>query len=291
MLSIDVFTSDYKPIAAPLPGWDAGQRATWPASTATLVHGRREAVLVDALITEREARDLTEWIRAKDKVLTTVYVTHGHADHFLGLPVVLEAFPDAVAVALPEVVPYAEEQLSGPYLAYWESLFPGLLPARPVVPRPLDGEVIGVDGHEVWPVLVGQSDTDPSSVVHVPDLDAVVGGDVAYNGIHMWLAQTDHAARARWLEALDTVEALRPATVVAGHRHPAAPDDNAASVLAASRRYLIDFDEAVEAGTDATSVMRTMTAKHGDRGNPYTLFASATAQYPDPAAADTGASG
>lgn len=284
MLSIDVFTSDYKPIAGTVPGWDARQRATWPASTATLVHGPREAALVDALITAGEARDLTEWIRATGKVLTTVYVTHGHADHFLGLSVVLDAFPDAVAVALPEVVPLAEEQLSGPYLAYWESLFPGSLPDRQVAPRPLADDVIGVDGHELRPVRVGQSDTDPSSVVHVPDLDAVVGGDVAYNGIHMWLAQTDRAARSRWQRALDTVEHLRPRRLVAGHQHPGADETDVAGIIAASRRYLTDFDAAVETGGSAADVIRTMAAAHGERGNPYTLYVSATSQYPAEAA-------
>ncbi|MGA5551049.1 MBL fold metallo-hydrolase [Streptomyces pseudogriseolus] len=283
MLSVDVFTSDYKPIAATTPGWDLRQRATWPASTATLVHGRREAALVDSLITTAEAENLTEWIRAKDKVLTTVYVTHGHADHFLGLSVVLDAFPDAVAMALPEVVPYAQEQLSAHYLAYWESLFPGQLPARTVAPRPLAGDVITVEGHEVRPVRVGQSDTHPSSVVHVPDLDAVVGGDVAYNGIHMWLAQTDHDARLRWLTALDTVAALAPRRLVAGHQDPSASDADADGIIAASRRYLTDFDAAVAAGSDAADVIGAMTAAHGERGNPYTLFASASAQYPLPA--------
>jgi glyoxylase-like metal-dependent hydrolase (beta-lactamase superfamily II) len=283
MLSIDVFTSDYKPIAATLPGWDPQRQATWPASTATLIHGRREAALVDALITGEEAERLTEWIRAKDKVVTTVYVTHGHADHFLGLSTVLDAFPDAVAVSLPEVVPHAEEQLSEPYLAYWESLFPGRLPAGRTAPRPLAGDVITVEGHELRPVRVGQSDTDPSSVVHVPDLDAVVGGDVAYNGIHMWLAQTDHEARTRWLKALDIVEALRPRLVVAGHKDPAARDEDAAGILAASRRYLTDFDAAVAAGSNAADVINAMTAAHGERGNPYTLFVSAHAQYPQPA--------
>lgn len=202
MLTIDVYTSDYKPIAVTPPGW-GGRQATWPASTATLIHGREEAALVDALITREEAERLTEWIRAKGKTVTTVYVTHGHADHFLGLSVVLDAFPDAVAVALPEVVPYAEEQLSAPVLSFWESLFPGQLPTRTVAPQPLAGEVITVDGYELRPVPVGQSDTHPSSVLHVPALDAVIGGDVAYDGIHMWLADTDHEARMqcsrRWI--------------------------------------------------------------------------------------------
>ncbi|MFF9488185.1 MBL fold metallo-hydrolase [Streptomyces sp. NPDC014676] len=280
MLTIDVFTSDYKPITATAPGWDSGVGATWPASTATLVHGRREAVLVDALITVAEAHRLTDFVRATGKVLTTVYVTHGHADHFLGLPVVLEAFPEAEAVALPEVVPHAEEQLTGPVLAYWESLFPGALPARPVAPRALTGDVIELEGHQLRPVRVGQSDTDPSSVLHVPDLDAVVGGDVAYNGIHMWLAQTDTRARERWLGALDMLEALRPARLVAGHQPPGADDRDAAAVIAASRRYLTDFEAAVEAGTSARDVVRAMTRAHGDRGNPYTLYASAAAQFP-----------
>ncbi|MFC9285104.1 MBL fold metallo-hydrolase [Streptomyces sp. NPDC057052] len=284
MLSTDIFTSDHKPIATMVPGWDARRLATWPAGTATLVHGPREAALVDALITADEAHDLTEWIRATGKVLTTVYVTHGHADHFLGLSVVLDALPDAVAVALPEVVPPAEEQLSAPYLAYWESLFPGRLPDRRTAPGALADGVIGVDGHELRPVRVGQSDTDPSSVVHVPDLDAVVGGDIACNGVHMWLAQTDRAARSRRRRALDIVEDLRPQRVVAGHQHPGADETDATGIIAASRGYLTDFDAAVEAGDDAADVIRTMTAAHGERGNPYTLYASATAQYPRAAA-------
>ncbi|MDT0386054.1 MBL fold metallo-hydrolase [Streptomyces dubilierae] len=126
---------------------------------------------------------------------------------------------------------------------------------------------------------VGQSDTDPSSVLHVPGLDAVVGGDVAYNGIHMWLAQTDSRARERWLGALDTLAALRPARLVAGHQPPGADKGDAAGIIDASRRYLTDFEAAVRVGGSAGDVVRAMNAAHGGRGNPYTLRVSAAAQF------------
>ncbi len=75
--------------------------------------------------------------------------------------------------------------------------------------------------------------------------------------------------------------ALAPRRLVAGHQDPSASD--ADGIIAASRRYLTDFDAAVAAGSDAADVIGAMTAAHGERGNPYTLFASASAQYPLPA--------
>jgi glyoxylase-like metal-dependent hydrolase (beta-lactamase superfamily II) len=83
--------------------------------------------------------------------------------------------------------------------------------------------------------MVGQSDTAPSSVVHVPDLEAVVGGDVAYNGIHCWLAQTDHEKREGWIASLHTIAALNPKIVVAGHKAPEARDDDPQAILTAQK--------------------------------------------------------
>src|SRR5689334_8979634 len=47
-----------------------------------------------------------------------------------------------------------------------------------------------VEGHEVVLVDVGHTDTDGTSVVHVPDLELVVAGDVIYNGVHMWIGES-----------------------------------------------------------------------------------------------------
>jgi glyoxylase-like metal-dependent hydrolase (beta-lactamase superfamily II) len=50
----------------------------------TLITGREDAVLVDALLTTAQATALAGWIEASGRNLTTVYVTHGHGDHCSG---------------------------------------------------------------------------------------------------------------------------------------------------------------------------------------------------------------
>jgi glyoxylase-like metal-dependent hydrolase (beta-lactamase superfamily II) len=273
-----VFLSPAKPIPATVPDWPADLVATWPATTATLILGERDAVLVDALMTTDEARLLATWVAGFGRDLTAVYVTHGHADHFFGAGAVLAANPAASLVTLPELRPFAELQLSEGYRGLWNSFFPGHVDPAPAVPGPLSGELT-VDGRPVIAHDVGRSDADPSSVVEVPDLSLVVAGDVAYNRTHMWLSGADAAARAGWLEALDTVAKLRPATVVTGHRDPGAPDDDGPRILDESRQYLIDFGDAVDASDSAAELIGRMTAKYGGWGNPYTLWVAAQGRW------------
>jgi glyoxylase-like metal-dependent hydrolase (beta-lactamase superfamily II) len=277
-LTLDVYVSDYKPIPGDRAVMSEGQ-ATWPASSVSLVSGERDAVLIDALITFDEARQAAEWIRARGKRLTAVYITHGHGDHIFGLNTLLAAFPDARAVALPEVMPAIQSQAAPEYLEFWGSLFPGQIPEHPVLPEALSGNVIDLEGHELRVISVGQSDTDPSTVVHVPDLDAVIGGDVCYNRIHVWLALTNHDARLAWIDTIGKIEALAPRTVVAGHKAPGAPDDDLAELIAGTRQYIIDFDEAERVSSSREELVGKMLAAHGRRGNPYSLWAAATAAF------------
>ncbi len=68
--------------------------------TSTLVAGDRDAVLIDAQFTWSDARRLAERIEASAKNLTTVYVTHGHPDHYWGFTTLYEHFPGFVSSRL-----------------------------------------------------------------------------------------------------------------------------------------------------------------------------------------------
>jgi len=212
-LSLDVFVSPYKPIVTDVPAMSPGT-PTFPASSISFVSGEREAVLIDALLTFDEAKRAAEWIRSKGKKLTTIYITHGHGDHIFGLNTLLAAFPDARAVTRADVFPSVQGQFTPAFLSLWRSMFPGQIPDRPVMPEPLDGDVLELEGRELHLINVGQSDTYPTTIVHIPDLESVVAGDVAYNRIHMWLAQTDHDARLAWIASIDKIAALKPSITV-----------------------------------------------------------------------------
>jgi glyoxylase-like metal-dependent hydrolase (beta-lactamase superfamily II) len=157
--------------------------ATWPATAVSLISGERDAVLIDTALTPQDAGQVVDWIRATRKNLTTIYITHGHGDHFFGLNTILDAFPNASAVTAAAVVPDARTQLSPELMGFWNAIFPGQIPEHPILPDALDGDVLDLEGQKLPIITVGQADTYPSTIVYVPSLAAVIAGDVAYNGI------------------------------------------------------------------------------------------------------------
>ena len=176
-------------------------------------------LFIDALLTAGQAHDLVEWIAGHGKNLTTVYITHGHGDHWFGLGAVLDRFPDAQAFALPAAIEQMRVGTTPEFLeSFWRPRFDGKLPRALVLPEPLEGHTIGLEGHELVVVELGHTDTDQTSCLHVPDLGLVVAGDAAYNDVHLYLAESDPEKRRDWIAALDTIESLHPRSVIAGHQ-------------------------------------------------------------------------
>lgn len=276
-LNYDVFSVAPKPIPSQIPGFEeAVGRATWPPSTSTLIWGNDGgALLVDCLITTTEATALATWIRTHVRELDYVYITHPHGDHLLGLPAVLEAYPDAKPVALAESIGAMQAQVSPGYLKVWSGFFPGQVPDAPLVPAPLPGTRIPIGDEAAIVIPVGTTDSDMSSVVHVPALGLVVSGDVAYNQTHVWLRASTPESRASWKRALNIVEQLGADRLIAGHRHPQAIDDDAQRQIDETREYIADFEVALARSSTPVDLIDRMMSIHGDRANPYTLWVAA----------------
>jgi glyoxylase-like metal-dependent hydrolase (beta-lactamase superfamily II) len=263
-LRYDVFVAPELPfVAAPPSRVTNSDPPAWDAKSATLIYGQREAVLVDALLTVREATVLADWINLHDRRLTTIYITHGHGDHFLGLSVLLDRFPGTRAVATAGSIEIVQNSIKSEGLDRgFRAWFPNLISDTIVVPEPLESMQLELEGRPLLVVDTGHTDVANSTSLHVPDLDLIVAGDVVYNRCHMFLGATTPQSRAEWISALDTLAALRPAAVVAGHKDPT--QGNAPSTIDESRAYIEFYSEQRDAGLSDQELFDVIVARYPD---------------------------
>src|SRR6266851_4790031 len=133
-LTIEVYTAPGRPFASAAAPEGPGDVPTWSPSSATLVYGDHDAILVDTLITHDQVDALADWIETKGRRPSRIYITHGHGDHWLGLARLIQRFPGATGLAMAEVLAQADD----PGMAgYWEAIFPGEVPtgAEKVMPQ------------------------------------------------------------------------------------------------------------------------------------------------------------
>ncbi|KAJ6498213.1 beta-lactamase-like protein [Mycena vulgaris] len=166
-----------------------GSIGLWQPTVVTLVSGQSEAVLIDTLFTSDQAVALSNWIEEtlNGKRLRTIYISHGHGDHFFNGPYMQRRFPGD------EIIP--EESFQ-------------------VLAKPLAHKKFTLEGHIFEAIDVGHSDTDETTFLHVPSLDMVVAGDIVYNDVHMWMTEsTTQGQRDAWIRSLDKVAAVNPGIV------------------------------------------------------------------------------
>ena len=247
--------------------------------TSAIVSGQRDAVVIDAQFTRTDARRLADAIKASGNHLTAVYITHGHPDHYWGLTTLREEFPQARFLTAPEVLGVIDETLA-PKVAQWKPLYGDEVPDQPVRPDPLDGAVIDLEGNQLQVIHLGQGDVHDSTVVWIPTLRAVVAGDVAYNGTHVWLSEASAEQRKEWIANLDKLAAMDPVTVVAGHKVPAADDDARRVLLEETRDYVAAFDAAVRQSSSTDELIERVNTQYGDRQLPMILDIAAGAAFP-----------
>jgi glyoxylase-like metal-dependent hydrolase (beta-lactamase superfamily II) len=246
----------------------------WVANSSTLIYGERDAVLVDTFLTTEQSQTLVDWVVKSGKNLTAIYLTHGHGDHFFGLAELLERFPQAKAVATPEVVEHMKGQLSPAWLdGFWHKLFPGQISDRLVVAEPMEGDHLELEGNKLVAVNAGRTDTADTTCLYVPSIGLIVGGDAVYNGIHPYLGETNTESRLEWISTLDKLEALKPNAVVAGHKIP--ENGNDPRIIVETQQYLRDFNRLDAATTDARQLYDAMLELYPDRVNPGSLWGAA----------------
>ncbi|KAF4466979.1 metallo-beta-lactamase domain [Fusarium albosuccineum] len=276
VLRADVHVSSRLPIAI----LRNGEPSSFSPISSTLIHGPREAVLVDTPISIDQTEELARWIKQvmPDKELKYIYITHGHGDHFFGVTVLKKYWPDVHTIATPDTVAHMKQQLEP---AWWDNawlkFFPNGQVATPVtLAEPLDSNTFEIDGRVLRIVEAGHTDTFDTTVLHVPELDLVVAGDAVYGDVHQYFGEAyTTEKRLEWLRAIDTIESLKPKAVIAGHEHPGSVDG--VYYLQSTRDYIMAFEQTVKVSTTTEEIVNRMKALYPDRVNPHAIMAGALA--------------
>ena len=272
-LSYAVFVNDPPPQDGFLPD---GEPKRFSPMASTLIYGSQDAVLTDPGMTEDQARVLGDWVAAQGRNVTDIFITHGHGDHWFAAGLLAERFGARVVATASTIAQMRVGLATRPMI--WDKLYQGI-PPSPVTAVTVPDDRFTLEGHDLVMVDVGHGDADDNSVLHVPDLGLVVAGDVIYNGVHMYLAQSATVGGfGPWRDAIDKVEALSPRHIVTGHKNPER-DDDAKRTIDQTRQYLDDADELLRTENTALGYFNAKIERYPDHLGRLILWVTARGLY------------
>src|SRR5712692_2891251 len=156
-------------------------------ANSVIIEGAREVMLVDAQLTKTSAEKVLQQIEETKKPLSTIYITHEHADHFLGLEVFKEAYPGVRIIANSAVV----DRINKVYqekLDKWKKILGSGATSSVVTISKFDANFIGFEGSKIEVLKNIRGDTDENTMLWIPGQRILIAGDVLFNNMHVYTA-------------------------------------------------------------------------------------------------------
>jgi glyoxylase-like metal-dependent hydrolase (beta-lactamase superfamily II) len=222
----------------------------------TIIEDAREVMLVDAQLTKTSAEKVLQQIKNTKKRLSLIYLTHEHADHFLGLEVFRDAYPGARIIANSAVV----DRINKVYpekIEKWKKILGAGATSGVVAISKYDADFIEFENSRIEILRKLQGDTDENTMLWFPEQRTLIAGDTVFNDMHVYTAETDSNARKNWSSTLKKIRKLKPSVVIPGHSKVGAPLD-ATTALDFTERYLLVFEEELKKAKDPESLVKTM---------------------------------
>jgi len=210
-------------------------------ANAGIIIGRDGIVVVDTLISAKEAKRFIKDIRAvSDKPVKYAVNTHYHLDHTLGN----SEFAKLGATVIAHASTKASLLENGNALlgrAKYFGLSDDDMNGTIVVPPSLtfiDRMEIDLGDRKIELINAGPSHTDGSIVVLVPDSKVLFAGDTLFTNYHPNMRDGDIQG---WVKALDLIASMDVAGIIPGHGPLSTKKD-----VSDMKNYLIAFDAKVK---------------------------------------------
>jgi glyoxylase-like metal-dependent hydrolase (beta-lactamase superfamily II) len=221
-----------------------------------IIEGTHEVMLVDAQLTKTNAERVLEEIKETKKPLSIIYITHEHADHFLGLEVFKEAYPGVRIIANSAVTDRINEVYQAK-IDKWKTILGSGSTSQVVAIEKFDGNFIKFESSQIEVLKNIQGDTDENTMLWIPEQRILIAGDVVVNDMHVYTAETDSKARGKWLNSINKIRELKPSVVIPGHSKVGVPLD-ASTAVDFTENYLLVFEEELKKAKDPDSLIHTM---------------------------------
>jgi glyoxylase-like metal-dependent hydrolase (beta-lactamase superfamily II) len=167
-----------------------------------------------------------------------------------------EAFPGVRIIATAAVVARINKVYREKIDKWKRLLGPGAT-TRAVAIEPFEGNVMTFESTHIEVLEHIQGDTDANTMLWIPGQRLLIAGDVVFNDMHVYTAETNSKARVTWLSSLNTIRALQPSVVVPGHSKIGALLD-ASTAVAFTEAYLLAFEEELAKAKDPDSLVKAM---------------------------------
>ena len=233
-------------------------------TNSVIIEGTHDVMLVDAQLTKTNAERVLQEIKETKKPLSIIYVTHEHADHFLGLEVYREAYPRVRIIANSAVV----DRINKVYpekIDKWKTILGSGATSHVVVIEKFDGNFIEFESSKIEVLKNIQGDTDENTMLWIPGQGILIAGDVLFNDMHVYTAETDSKARGKWLNSLQKIRELKPSVVIPGHSKVGASLD-ASTAVDFTENYLLAFQEELNQAKDPDSLINAMKERFPSAG-------------------------
>jgi len=225
-------------------------------TNSVVIEGVHEVMLVDAQLTKTSAERVLQEIKETKRPLSIIYITHEHADHFLGLEVFREAYPRVRIIANSAVV----DRINKVYqekIDKWKKILGSRATSHVVAIEEFDGNFIKFESSKIEVLKNIQGDTDENTMLWIPGQRILIAGDVLFNDMHVYTAETDSKARGKWLNSLQKIGELKPSVVIPGHSKFGASFD-ASTAVEFTENYLLAFEEELKKAKDPDGLINAM---------------------------------
>ncbi len=229
-------------------------------TNSVIIEGPHQVMLVDAQLTKTNADRVLQEIKRTNKPLSIIYITHEHADHFIGLEVFKEAYP-RVRVIATSAVAGRIAQVYQEKIDKWKRLLGSAATSHVVAIGQFDRPVITFEGSRIEVLKRIRGDTDQNTMLWIPGQRTLIAGDVVFNNMHVYTAETDSKARGTWLNSLRTIRELHPSVVVPGHSNTGAPLD-ASTAVDFTESYLLAFEKELAKARDPDGLINALKNRY-----------------------------